>query len=94
MSIRHVDLVHFGSPATTGSPTIRRFAGNSKKRYIDIAVDASLATMRGPEENKFCWTAEAAIAVRDWWLDASPERRTTSFCRPSIRANSTSRRCH
>ena len=31
--------------------------------------------MRGPEEEKFCWTAETAMAVRDWWLDATPDRR-------------------
>ena len=46
-----------------------------KRRYIDIAIDAVLATMHGPAENKFCWTAEALIAIRDWWLAATPDRR-------------------
>ena len=46
-----------------------------QRRYIDIAVDAVLATLRRPAENKFCWTAEATIAVRDWWLAATPDRR-------------------
>jgi hypothetical protein len=74
MSIRHVDVVHFchSDYGFTDHPTICR---ELQKRYIDIAVDAVLATMAGPIENKFCWTAEASIAVRDFWLAATPARR-------------------
>ena len=74
MKIQRLDLVHFchSDYGFTDHPTVCR---ELQRRYIDIAVDAVLATMRGPEENKFCWTAEMTLAVRDWWREASPERR-------------------
>ena len=74
MSIRRIDLVHFCHTdcGFTDHPVICR---ELQRRYINVAVDAVLATMRGPEEEKFCWTAETAMAVRDWWLDATPDRR-------------------
>ena len=74
MKIQHLDLVHFchSDYGFTDHPTICR---ELHRRYIDIAVDAVLATANGPEEGKFCWTAEATLAVDDWWRNASPERR-------------------
>jgi hypothetical protein len=44
-------------------------------RYLDIALDVVKATRRYPEEARFRWTAEATIAVDDWWQAASPARR-------------------
>ena len=74
MKIQHLDLVHFchSDYGFTDHPTVCR---ELHRRYIDIAVDAVLATAQGPPQNKFCWTAEATLAVSDWWREASPERR-------------------
>jgi hypothetical protein len=73
-TIQHVDLVHFchSDYGYTDHPTVSQIL---HRRYIDIAVDAVLATAAGPEESKFCWTAEMTIAVRDWWRQAFPARR-------------------
>lgn len=74
MKIQHVDLVHFchSDYGFTDHPAICR---ELQRRYIDIAVDAVLATAKGPAEHKFYWTAEATLAVGDWWSEASPQRR-------------------
>src|SRR3972149_4287417 len=74
MGIQHIDLVHFchSDYGFTDHPTICR---ELQKRYIDIAVDAVLATAQGPEENKFYWTAGMTIAGNDWWRQASATRR-------------------
>jgi hypothetical protein len=74
MSIQHMDLVHFchSDYGFTDHPTICR---ELQRRYIDIAIDAVLETLERPAENRFCWTAEAVIAVRDWWYAATPDRR-------------------
>ena len=73
--IRQLDLIHFCHTdfGFTDHPVIAR---EMQRRYLDIAVDAVLASQDGPEEKKFCWTAETIIAVDDWWQAASPERRT------------------
>jgi hypothetical protein len=74
MKIEHVDLVHFchSDYGFTDHPTVCR---ELQRRYIDIAVDAVLATTEGPEEGRFCWTAEATLAVDDWWRGATRARR-------------------
>jgi hypothetical protein len=46
-----------------------------QRRYLDIAIDAVLATRDRPESGRFCWTAESTMGVNDWWRSASPERR-------------------
>jgi len=56
-----------------------------QRRYLDIAVDAVLATMDGPAERKFYWTAESAVAVDDWWQAASPERHRATALRAARR---------
>ena len=45
------------------------------RRYLDVAVDAVLATMKGPADERFFWTAETTIPVNDWWQAASAERK-------------------
>jgi hypothetical protein len=74
MSIQHIDLVHFchSDYGFTDHPVICR---DLHRRYLDIALDAVLATAREPEEKRFYWTAETTRAVRDWWRQASPARR-------------------
>jgi hypothetical protein len=44
-------------------------------QYLDIAIDAVLATANAPESEKFYWTAESGHCVDDWWQKASPTRR-------------------
>ena len=43
-------------------------------RYLDVAIDAALATVERPPAERFYWTAEGTLAVNDWWQQASPER--------------------
>ena len=72
--IRHVDLVHFSHTdyGFTDHPAVCR---ELQRRYLDLAIDAVLATRDLPEERKFCWTAETIVAVEDWWQAASAPRR-------------------
>ena len=72
--IRHIDLIHFSHTDVgfTDHPDICR---ELQKRYLDIAIDAVLATRDKPPAERFCWTAEATISVDDWWQSASPQRR-------------------
>ena len=44
-------------------------------RYLDIAIDAVLATNDAPPEGQFYWTAETTLAVDDWWQTANDARR-------------------
>jgi hypothetical protein len=48
-------------------------------RYLDIAIDAVLATSDAAPEAQFYWTAETTLAVDDWWRAASAERRHAFF---------------
>ena len=63
--VRHVDLVHFSHTdyGFTDHPVVCR---ELQRRYLDIAIDAVLATQEKPEAGKFCWTAETTVAVNDW----------------------------
>ena len=72
--IRHIDLIHFSHTDVgfTDHPDVCR---EMQKRYLDIAIDAVLATRDKPPEARFCWTAEATLSVNDWWQSASAERR-------------------
>ena len=45
------------------------------RRYLDVAVDAVLDTMKGPAAKRFFWTAETTLPVNDWWQAASAERK-------------------
>jgi hypothetical protein len=74
MGIRHVDLIHFSHTDVgfTDHPDVCR---EMQKRYLDIAIDAVLATRDKPPEARFCWTAEATLSVGDWWQSASAQRR-------------------
>ena len=61
--------------ATTDSPTIPRFAANFSGGTSISPSTPCWRPCAGPDESKFCWTAETSIAVRDWWLAATPDRR-------------------
>ncbi len=72
--IQHIDLIHFSHTdfGFTDHPAVCR---ELQKRYLDIAVDAALATRDKPESTRFYWTAEGTVAVNDWWQSATPARR-------------------
>jgi hypothetical protein len=72
--IQQVDLVHFSHTdfGFTDHPVICR---ELYRRYLDIAIDAALATMNKPSRERFYWTAETTVPVDDWWQTTSAERR-------------------
>jgi hypothetical protein len=72
--IRRIDIVHMTHTDVgfTDHPIVCR---RQQMRYLDIAIDAVLATSDAPPEARFCWTAETTLAVDDWWQAASAVRR-------------------
>ncbi|MBL7100319.1 MAG: hypothetical protein ISS15_21890, partial [Alphaproteobacteria bacterium] len=72
--IRHIDIVHMTHTdiGFTDHPIVCR---QQQVRYLDIAIDAVLATCDAPAEAQFYWTAETTLAVDDWWQAADPARR-------------------
>ncbi len=72
--IKQLYLVHF-SHTDFGFTDLQSVCRELQVRYLDVAVDAVLATANGPEERKFRWTAESTVAVADWWEQATPQRR-------------------
>ena len=53
-------------------------------RYLDIAIDAVLATPDAPPDAQFYWTAETTLAVDDWWQAAADGERAVSSSKRSI----------
>ncbi len=72
--VKRIYIVHF-SHADFGFTDLQSVCRELQRRYLDIAVDAVLATRNGSPEQKFNWTAESVVAVEDWWRQASPPRR-------------------
>ncbi len=74
LAIKEINLVHFSHTDVgfTDSPSVCR---ELYRRYLDIAVDSILDSMKGPPERRFFWTAESTLAVNDWWQAATPSRR-------------------
>jgi len=73
-TIEHIDIVHTTHTdiGFTDHPEVCR---RQQMRYLDIAIDAALATADRPAEERFHWTAETTLAVDDWWRAADPKRR-------------------
>lgn len=72
--LKRLYIVHF-SHTDFGFTDLQSVCRELQVRYLDMAVDAVLATAAGPEERKFRWTAESTVAVADWWEQATPQRR-------------------
>jgi hypothetical protein len=72
--IEHIDLIHFSHTdiGFTDHPTVCR---ELQRRYLDIAIDAVLATRERPASGRFYWTAEGTVAVDEWWQRATAARR-------------------
>jgi len=75
VKIKHIDVVMLShlDVGFTDSPYL--VVNELQRRYLDIALDAALATANDPPESRFHWTAESLIPVLAWWRAASPERR-------------------
>ena len=73
-NIKEIDLVHFSHTDVgfTDSPSVCR---ELYRRYLDVALDTILDSMKGPAGKRFYWTAESTLAVNDWWQAATPARR-------------------
>ena len=48
-------------------------------KYIDQAVDYVLSSCDYPEGARFAWTQEQLFQVREWWNEASDERKERFF---------------
>ena len=72
--VERIYIAHF-SHTDFGFTDLQSVCRELQRRYLDIAVDAVLATRGGPPERRFFWTAESIVTVDDWWQAASPERR-------------------
>ncbi len=72
--IQRIDIVHMTHTdiGFTDHPLVCR---RQQMRYLDIAIDAVLATSDAPPEGQFYWTAETTLAVDDWWQVANEARR-------------------
>ena len=74
LAVREIEIVNFSHTDVgfTDHPIVCR---ELYRRYVDIALDAVRGSSGRPRGEQFVWTAESALAVRDWWEAASPERR-------------------
>lgn len=72
--VRRIYITHF-SHTDFGFTDLQSVCRELQVRYLDIALDAVLATLDGPPEGRFCWSAESVVAVHDWWQAAPPARR-------------------
>ncbi len=72
--IQRIDIVHMTHTdiGFTDHPLVCR---RQQMRYLDIAIDAVLATRDEPADAQFTWTAETTLAVNDWWKAADTNRR-------------------
>jgi glycosyl hydrolase family 38 len=72
--IQRIDIVHMTHTdiGFTDHPLVCR---RQQMRFLDIAIDAVLATNEAPPEGQFYWTAETTLAVDDWWQQADETRR-------------------
>ena len=73
-TIQRIDIVHMTHTdiGFTDHPLVCR---RQQMRYLDVAIDAVLATSDAPPDSQFYWTAETTLAVNDWWQAADSNRR-------------------
>jgi len=73
--IEYIDIIHC-SHTDYGYTDHPYIVEDLQQRFLDIALDAALATAQLPVEKRFCWTAEALDIVWRWWRNATPSRRS------------------
>jgi hypothetical protein len=74
MAIKRINNIHH-SHIDLGFTDYLGIAREMHKRYLDIALDAAVATKNLPLPSRFYWTAESTVPVTDWWQEASATRR-------------------
>jgi len=72
--VTRIYIIHF-SHTDVGFTDMPGVCRDLQMRYLDIAVDAALATMSRPAGERFYWTCESLLTVDDWWKAASSARR-------------------
>jgi hypothetical protein len=72
--IKKIFIIHH-SHTDLGFTDYLAIARDMHKRYLDVALDAAVATKDLPPSSRFYWTAESTLPVTDWWEGASPARR-------------------
>lgn len=74
LPIKSIELVHCSHTdyGFTDHPVITE---DLQKRYLNIALDAIIATTDSAPDKRFYWTAEVLEPLYQWWLEATPERR-------------------
>jgi hypothetical protein len=74
LPIREIAIVHLSHTdfGFTDHPAV--FA-DLQRRYLDVALDAALATRSAAPGERFTWTAESMAVFEDWWKSAAPLRR-------------------
>jgi hypothetical protein len=72
--LKEVYIVHFSHTDVgfTDHPAVCR---ELFRRYLDVAIDTVLESQQYSAGERFCWTAESTLAVKDWYDTVSPERR-------------------
>ena len=72
LGIKYIDLVHF-THTDIGYTDHPELLQELHRRYIDIAIDAAVATQKSTVP--FCWTAEALEPLNGWWNEADKAKR-------------------
>jgi hypothetical protein len=72
--VREILLVHFTHTdlGFTDHPVV---AQELQRRYLDIAIDAALATRENAPSSRFHWTVESSSTFYEWWKTAPAQRR-------------------
>lgn len=74
LHVREIALVHFCHTdiGFTDHPSVCR---DLQRRFLDVAIDAAHDSRKRPKTERFHWTAESTMSVKDWWDAATPKRR-------------------
>ncbi len=72
--VRRIDIINWTHTdyGFTDHPLI---VSELQRRYIDIALDAAVATRHNPPGERFTWTVEALDPFLAWWQETTPRRR-------------------
>lgn len=74
LAVKRINIIHH-THTDLGFTDYHAIAREMHRRYLDIALDATVATKDLPPPSRFYWTAEATIPVADWWQDAPAAQR-------------------
>ncbi len=75
LKIKHIDVVMLSHLDVGFNDQQYVVVNELRPRFLDVALDAALATANEPPGQCFRWTEESLLPVLVWWRNASPERR-------------------